>query len=72
MFHSPVHWYLDEDGHPTTEEKLTYTPLIDEMPLADAVALGIAEKDGTPISPAAVKKALKAAAKPGAPSGAKE
>lgn len=63
MFHSPVHWYLDEDGNPTTEEKLTHTPLVDEMPLADAVKLGIAEKDGTPIAPSAVKKAIKAAQK---------
>lgn len=63
LWQSPYHWYLDEDGNPTTVERLTYTPLVDRMPLKDAVALGIAEKDGTPITPTAVKRALKAAAK---------
>jgi hypothetical protein len=63
MWTSPIHWYLDPDGNPTTDDKRGNMPLILNMPLDDAVKLGIAEKDGTPIAPTAVKKAQKAKAK---------
>lgn len=63
MFTAPVHWYLDADGNPTTDDKPGHTPIIDRMALDDAVKLGIAEKDGTPIDPREVKKAIKAKAK---------
>ena len=63
MWTSPVHWYLDPDGNPTTDNKEGNTPLIDQMELAEAVKLGIAEKDGTAVDPKDVKKAVKAKAK---------
>ena len=63
MFYSPYPWYVDPDGNPTLDDKRGNRPLILEMPLEEAVRLGIAEKDGTAISPTAVKKAIKAAAK---------
>jgi len=63
MWTAPHVWYLDPDGNPTTDDKEGNTPLISNMPLSEAVRLGIAEKDGTPIDPKAVKKALKAKAK---------
>jgi hypothetical protein len=63
LFTAPQHWFLDDDGNPTTDEQPGYTPILDRMPLREAVKLGIADKDGTPIDPKAVKKALKAKAK---------
>lgn len=63
MWTSPIHWYLDPNGDPTTDNADGNTPLIDTMPLSEAVALGIAEKDGTAVDPKAVKKAVKAKAK---------
>lgn len=63
MWRSPYPWHTDADGKPTLDDKPGNHPLILDMPLEDAVKLGIAEKDGTPISPTAVKKAIKAAAK---------
>jgi len=63
MWTAPHVWYLDEDGNPTADNKPGHTPLMSNMLLADAVKLGIAEKDGTPIAPKDVKKAIKAKAK---------
>jgi len=62
MWTAPQVWYLDQDGNPTIEPEGNQE-IISTMPLADAVKLGIAEKDGTPIDPKAVKKAIKAKAK---------
>jgi hypothetical protein len=62
MWTSPVTWYLDADGNPTTEAEGNQE-IISTMTLAEAVKLGIAEKDGTPIAPKDVKKAQRARAK---------
>jgi hypothetical protein len=63
MWTAPHVWYLDAEGNPTDDNKEGNTPLISNMPLAEAVKLGIAEKDGTPIAPKDVKKAIRAKAK---------
>ncbi len=63
MWTSPTKWWIDQDGNPTDDNKEGNTPIISMMPLEDAIKLGIAEKDGTPIAPKDVKKAQRARAK---------
>jgi hypothetical protein len=63
LWTSPTRWYLDDQGNPTDDNKEGNTPILSMMPLEDAVKLGIAEKDGTPIAPKDVKKAIRAKAK---------
>ena len=62
MFTAPHVWYVDAEGNPTTEPEGN-REIISTMPLDEAVKLGIAEKDGTPIAPKDVKKAQRARAK---------
>lgn len=60
MWTSPYRWFRDKDGNLTSEPGRDRTPLIDNMPLVDAVKLGIADKDGNAIVPKEVTKSIKA------------
>lgn len=59
MWTSPYRWYKDADGNLTPEPGKDHMPLIDNMPLTDAITLGIADKDGNAIEPKKVMQALK-------------